>query len=557
MLSSTARFKSPLKISRAGRRFGLAALLVLVGSSGLQDAVANGDTRTLSLFHLHTRDSITVTFKRNGQYDEAGLAKLNHFLRDWRNGHQIKMEPRLFDIVWQVNQDVGGSRPIEIISAYRSPATNSMLRRRSRGVAKASQHTLGRAMDFHIPGVSLERVRNAGLRLQRGGVGFYPTSGSPFVHLDVGSVRHWPRLSPDALARVFPDGRTVHVPSNGRPMSGYALALADIAKRGASPSAVTVAAANSAGVSAAAEGPAQASAASPGAWFSRLFNGGQQTAEQPAAPVRERAREAAQVAVAAAAVPMPRHRPAPQAAPTVVASAAAPTTPALTTPAQVIASRGYWGGPEMKKVEAPVTTGSATERGPRMVWQVGAQPASQQPQPSAQMPRPRPAERVMAAGVETPADVPWPVGAREDRVPSEVALAYAASAAAPPQAPSVTRSAAPMGSLRPNQERAQRAAARARTAVATPPRASSSRLVGNPWLRGIILAPSMQGAMGVTTMGPPNYLALTPMLHKPSTAVANTFAGDPQFGLSTRSFKGSAVAFIRTIDFRRITVGLN
>ena len=90
---------------------------------------------------------------------------------------------------------------------------------------------LGHAIDFYIPDVPLEQIRAAGLRLQRGGVGFYPTSGSPFVHLDTGSVRHWPRMTHDQLAKVFPDGRTVHQSSSG-PMKGYELARADIERRG-------------------------------------------------------------------------------------------------------------------------------------------------------------------------------------------------------------------------------------------------------------------------------------------------------------------------------------
>ena len=120
-----------------------------------------------------------------------------------------------------------------------------MLRRRSRGVAQFSQHMLGKAIDFNIPGVSVEQLRVAGMRLQRGGVGFYPGS---FVHVDVGSVRHWPRMTHDQLARVFPNGRTVHVPSDGQPLSGYALALADIEKRGTSgPSGMSLAAARNSG----------------------------------------------------------------------------------------------------------------------------------------------------------------------------------------------------------------------------------------------------------------------------------------------------------------------
>src|SRR5258705_5152674 len=87
-------------------------------------------------------------------------------------------------------------------------------------------------MDFFIPDVPLEQIRYAGLRLPRGAVGFYPPSGSPFVHLDTGSIRHWPRMTHDELAKVFPDGRTVHVPSDGQPLAGYALALADVERRG-------------------------------------------------------------------------------------------------------------------------------------------------------------------------------------------------------------------------------------------------------------------------------------------------------------------------------------
>jgi hypothetical protein len=123
-----------------------------------------------------------------------------------------------------------------------------MLRRRSDGVAQFSQHTLGKAMDFYIPGVPLAELRNIGLRLQRGGIGFYPTSGSPFVHLDVGSVRHWPSISRDELVRIFPNGRTVHIPSDGHPLAGYALAKADIERRGSQPSSSSMTAARDAGV---------------------------------------------------------------------------------------------------------------------------------------------------------------------------------------------------------------------------------------------------------------------------------------------------------------------
>jgi uncharacterized protein YcbK (DUF882 family) len=226
----------------------LAALALLLGSRSLQTAVAEGDTRTLSFHHLHTNEDITITFKRNGRYDEAALKKLDWFMRDWRKEQEVEMDPHLFDLLWETYREVGATEPIQIVCGYRAPGTNAMLRARSSGVAQYSLHTKGDAIDFYIPGVPLEKIRNVGLRLQRGGVGFYPTSGSPFVHMDTGSIRHWPRLTRDQLVRVFPDGRTVHIPTDGHPLPGYALALADVERRGNLPSAVSLASARDAGV---------------------------------------------------------------------------------------------------------------------------------------------------------------------------------------------------------------------------------------------------------------------------------------------------------------------
>ena len=120
-----------------------------------------------------------------------------------------------------------------------------MLRSRSRGVAKRSQHMLGKAMDFYFPDVSLAKLRAIGLRMQVGGVGFYPTSGSPFVHMDTGSVRHWPKMTRQQLVSVFPNGKTLHIPSDGRPLPGYEQALADYKARKASGDTIMVASASS------------------------------------------------------------------------------------------------------------------------------------------------------------------------------------------------------------------------------------------------------------------------------------------------------------------------
>ncbi|AWN51889.1 DUF882 domain-containing protein [Methylobacterium sp. 17Sr1-1] len=248
---------------------------VLGSTSGTQDAVANGDTRTISIFHEHTKESAAITFKRDGRYDRAALEQLNWLLRDWRLDEPTKMDPRLFDVVWEAHRAVGSQDAIHVVSAYRSPKTNAALRRRSRAVAEHSQHMLGKAMDFYLADVSIDQIRAIGMRMQRGGVGWYPQANSPFVHLDVGSVRSWPRMSHDQLARLFPDGRTVHLPADGRPMPGYEVAKAEILARGGSVMGVSQA------IAAADE---EDSPNVVGQFFAMLF-GGSKPAAPPPAPV--------------------------------------------------------------------------------------------------------------------------------------------------------------------------------------------------------------------------------------------------------------------------------
>ncbi len=203
-------------------KIGAAALLLMVAASGNSFA----EDRALKLYNLHTHERATIVFKRNGVYDRAGLKALNTFLRDWRQDRATTMDPHLFDLLWEVYGKSGSHDYIQVVCGYRSPPTNAMLRRRSNGVAKNSLHMRGKAMDFYIPGVPLATLRAIGLRMQLGGVGFYPTSGSPFVHMDTGSVRHWPRMTRQQLVRVFPNGHTLHVPSDGKPLPGYQQALA-------------------------------------------------------------------------------------------------------------------------------------------------------------------------------------------------------------------------------------------------------------------------------------------------------------------------------------------
>ncbi len=205
-----------------------------LGFEGLGNAEANGETRALTIQHMHTHETATITFKSGGQFSRDGLDKLNWMLRDWRRDEPIAMDPRLFDVVWEATRATGASGPIHVVSGYRSPTTNAMLRQRSNLVAKNSQHMLGKAMDFYLTDVTMDKVRDVGMRMQRGGVGYYPTSYTPFVHLDVGSVRHWPRMSHDQLARLFPDGKTVHVGTDGKQFPRYAEAYAEVIAAGGS-----------------------------------------------------------------------------------------------------------------------------------------------------------------------------------------------------------------------------------------------------------------------------------------------------------------------------------
>lgn len=201
----------------------LAGTFLLAGSIG----GAHAEVRALNLINTHTQERATVVFKRDGVYDQNGLQELNRLLRDWRRNEVTRMDPALFDLIWEVYRQTGAHEPIHIVCGYRSPATNNMLRSRSRGVAKLSQHMLGKAMDFYLPDVNLSTLRETGMKMQVGGVGFYPTSGSPFVHMDTGSVRAWPRMTRDQLVRLFPDGKTAHLPADGSPLPGYQTALAE------------------------------------------------------------------------------------------------------------------------------------------------------------------------------------------------------------------------------------------------------------------------------------------------------------------------------------------
>ena len=150
----------------------------------------NNQPRILSLHHLHTDEKIKVAYRIGDRYQRDALSKLNHFLRDFRTGDVAMIDPELFDLLYDINRRLGHpDGAFEIVSAYRSPRTNAMLRKTSRRVARNSLHMSGKALDIRFSSASTRRIRDSALSLGRGGVGFY--SRSDFVHVDTGSVRRW------------------------------------------------------------------------------------------------------------------------------------------------------------------------------------------------------------------------------------------------------------------------------------------------------------------------------------------------------------------------------
>jgi uncharacterized protein YcbK (DUF882 family) len=169
---------------------------------------AGGETRTISLYHVHTKESLTVTYKMNGRFIPSAMSKINHLMRDWRRNESIKMDPETVDLMWELHADLGSTRPIHIICGFRSPKTNAFLKRIGRNVARKSQHMVGKAIDMYFPDVPTVKIRNSALVRKIGGVGYYRSSGGPsgFVHIDSGNVRHWgPAISSSQMAKIERD----------------------------------------------------------------------------------------------------------------------------------------------------------------------------------------------------------------------------------------------------------------------------------------------------------------------------------------------------------------
>jgi uncharacterized protein YcbK (DUF882 family) len=526
VLTGFARQFNSLWLPKAGYHLGLTSLLLLASAGSVHDARALNETRTLSFHHTHSGEDLTVTFKRDGRYDEEALKEINHYLRDWRSQEQTTMDRHLFDILWEVYRDVDGKKPIQIISAYRSPATNAMLRRRSSGVARFSQHMLGHAMDFFIPDVPLEQIRYAGLRLQRGGVGFYPTSGSPFVHLDTGSIRHWPRMTHDQLARVFPDGRTVHIPSDGNPLPGFELARADIEKRGDRDA---------------------VSSKSHSNLFAALFGSKTEASEEEdegtSAAASGKASPASVAAKPADPVPMPRAKPqqtstlqlaladahAVQPEKSKPAASVENTESKPRTPADIINARGFWGdtfAPPKQATPAQVAAIRA-----RQAFASADLPTASGSAPTYAPPSSSPVDRANIVA----ASAPIPRGGR--------AASTSRNATAVTDVTTVVAKGLPRGSQ--GQE----------NIVATSARIAASR-ANDVWMRAMILAPSASSAMSTTALGDADMTLMRAHFVKPTSVIAMSFSDDPLMGMECDRFSGSAVAVPATQSFVMRTASL-
>lgn len=168
----------------------LLGIILTTGATTGQGTVAT-ESRELSFYHTHTGKRLEVVYWKDGQYVGSALDEINGFLSDFRTGDIVDMDPRLLDLIYDVRASLDSDASYQVVSAYRSPKTNEMLRGRSAssGVAKKSQHLLGKAIDVRLEGVDTADLRDAAIRLQRGGVGYYEQSD--FVHMDTGRVRRW------------------------------------------------------------------------------------------------------------------------------------------------------------------------------------------------------------------------------------------------------------------------------------------------------------------------------------------------------------------------------
>ncbi|MGB5397839.1 MAG: DUF882 domain-containing protein [Gammaproteobacteria bacterium] len=197
-MSEKSIFNNHIALSRRGflqSAAGLAMCFAAPGAFASASAVTApavttpGRDRELCFYNTHTGEKLSATFWSEGNYLDDGVEEISWLLRDHRSGKANAIDPKLLDLLHQLQTRVEHPGEIHVISGYRSPATNNMLAKKSSGVAKTSYHMLGQAIDIRLPGFDTRELRKAAIALKAGGVGYY--SRSDFVHLDVGRVRYW------------------------------------------------------------------------------------------------------------------------------------------------------------------------------------------------------------------------------------------------------------------------------------------------------------------------------------------------------------------------------
>jgi uncharacterized protein YcbK (DUF882 family) len=184
----------PLPLESQGRRRLFAAVSITLAAPMLclpRRTHASAMPRSLRFEHTHTGEKLALTYAVGDQYVASALDQIEHFLRDFRNGATHAIDPGLLDQLHLLSAATATRAPFQVISGYRSPATNAMLRREGHGVAAQSLHLQGKAIDIRLADIALADLRDAALSLRAGGVGFYPSPASDFVHVDTGRVRRW------------------------------------------------------------------------------------------------------------------------------------------------------------------------------------------------------------------------------------------------------------------------------------------------------------------------------------------------------------------------------
>jgi uncharacterized protein YcbK (DUF882 family) len=546
--------------SRLALAAGRTALWAFVGTASalalLASAAKAADNRTLDLYNMHTKERLTIAFKKDGRFIPSAIAELNRFMRDWRRNEATRMDPRLFDTVWELYRKSGSRQPIQVVCGYRSLATNNMLRSRSSAVAKHSQHSLGKAMDMNIPDVSVNKLRMIAVQMQNGGVGWYPSANSPFVHIDVGSVRAWPRLSRTQLVGLFPDGKTAHLPADGKPLPGYQQALAEIQRsKGSAP--VAMASASSS--------PGKSKG---GGLLAMLFSNDE---EDSAEELNSAGGDDDAPAVAARPAPAT-----PRLAPPTVAPAA-PTAPVLTaafTPPPPAAPER----PITSFAEATLPAGLEPAAVPKLT---GADRLAMDNVP---LPQAKPSE--IAEGVTEvamldapmmlppvkppiPVEAPLPLAAsREDAIAAQLALAevaqdpappasalsFAPPAAEPPLPVAAARQPVQMAALVPAPRKPATPAANLARPVID---GGKSDMFGNIELPDIVSedGPSLlDGSQSVywgrfRTLTHPDQLHIATLFEAPKQVVNTTFSANPYGALVSTRFAGSVTAPTEVIDF--------